>query len=49
MTGILLYPQTSKEINQVFEMNGYLIKVLTVDLNKNWQEIRERLLQIIRD
>lgn len=49
MVGILLYPQIDKEVHQVFEMNNYLIKVVTVDLAQSWQYIKERLLGIIND
>lgn len=36
MEDILLYPQTDQEINMVFEMNGYTIKILTVNFNQHW-------------
>lgn len=48
MEGILLYPQTDQEINMAFEMNGYTIKILTINLNQHWSGIREQLLDIIK-
>ncbi|MGE7929229.1 5-methylcytosine restriction system specificity protein McrC [Lysinibacillus xylanilyticus] len=48
MVGILLYPQTDKAITQLFEMQGYLFKVVTVNLNEHWAKIEERLLEIIQ-
>jgi 5-methylcytosine-specific restriction enzyme subunit McrC len=48
MEGILLYPQTNQEVNMDFEMDGYTIKILTVNLNQHWSGIRERLLQVIK-
>ena len=48
MEGILLYPQTDKEINIAFEMNGFTIKVRTVNLNQHWSGIRNQLLEVIK-
>jgi len=48
MEGILIYPQTDEEINMGFEMNGYTIKIFTVNLNQHWSGIREQLLEIIK-
>ena len=48
MEGILLYPQTDKEVDMAFEMNGYTIKILTVNLNQHWSGIRNQLLDAIK-
>lgn len=48
MVGILLYSQTDQIINQTFEMNGYLFKVMTVSLNEHWSKIDARLMGIIK-
>ncbi|MBX9971141.1 restriction endonuclease [Priestia aryabhattai] len=47
MEGILLYPQTNQEVNMAFEMKGYKIKVLTINLNQHWSKIRKQLLDIL--
>lgn len=48
--GILIYPQTGKELNYtgVFENTNHHFRFCTVDLNKDWYEIDQRLKEIIR-
>lgn len=45
--GILLYPKVNKELNLKYNIHGHEIKVYTVDLNREWQEIHRRLGDII--
>jgi 5-methylcytosine-specific restriction enzyme subunit McrC len=46
--GILLYPQTAKEIKIDFTTHGHRIQALTLDLAApKWQQIHDQLLQII--
>lgn len=47
MMGILVYPEVDRKVNQVFEMNGYLFKVMTLNLNTHWAKIEQRLMEII--
>ncbi|QCX34858.1 5-methylcytosine-specific restriction endonuclease system specificity protein McrC [Caloramator sp. E03] len=46
--GILIYPKTSKELNLRYVIHGHKIKICTVDLNRDWQVIHNRLIEIIR-
>lgn len=45
--GILLYPKTGKELNLKYLIKGYMVKVLTVDLDKEPSDIHNRLTAII--
>ncbi|MCP1144571.1 restriction endonuclease [Lysinibacillus endophyticus] len=47
LSGILLYPKTGKELNLSYEIKGFPIKVFTVDLNRSWNIIHSRLLEIV--
>lgn len=48
--GILVYPQTGKELNYTGKYTGtnHHFRFCTVDLNKDWWEIDKRLREIIR-
>lgn len=46
--GVLLYPQTTRRFSAEFTTHGHRIRALTLDLTQQWQEIRDRLLQIVR-
>lgn len=46
-TGILLYPKVHKSVDLKFNIHGFPIKICTVDLNSEWQNIHNRLLQIV--
>jgi len=48
MEGILLYPQTDREIDMEFEMNEYTIKIMTINLEQHWSGVKEKLLSIIK-
>ena len=46
--GILLYPKTGQDLNLRYKLQGEVIKIKTVDLNQDWQLIRERLLEVVK-
>lgn len=46
-TGILLYPRIDEDLGLSYTLLGYPVKIYTVDLNADWQEIREWLIEII--
>lgn len=46
-TGILLYPKVDQELNLSYVIAGYPMKIFTVDLSQEWQDIHNRLLEII--
>ena len=45
--GILLYPQTDKEINLNYEINTHKVNIRTINLNQNWKQIHDELLEIV--
>ena len=47
MTGMLIYPQVEEAIDFTGRINGFEIKVKTLNLNQEWQKIEKRLLEII--
>ncbi len=46
--GILLYPQVDKAYDEMYEIGGHVIRIATVDLSKEWKDIHERLLGLVR-
>lgn len=46
-TGILLYPTIEKEYNLDYKHKEHKIKIRTINLNTNWKNISNRLLDII--
>lgn len=46
--GILIYPKTNKDLDLRYVIHGHKIKVCTVDLNRDWKFIHNRLIEIIR-
>ncbi len=47
VSGILLYPKTGQDLDLSYMIKNYPVKIFTVDLNKNWQSIHERLIKIV--
>ena len=47
--GILLYPTTTSELEESFEIHGHSITFKTINLNQNWNSIHKDLLAIIPD
>jgi 5-methylcytosine-specific restriction enzyme subunit McrC len=44
--GILLYPTVDKPVNLNYEIHGHPIRIVTLNLNQPWQQIRTDLLAI---
>jgi 5-methylcytosine-specific restriction enzyme subunit McrC len=44
--GILLYPTVNYTLNEEFEIGSHRLHIRTVDLNRNWQNIKKELLSI---
>jgi 5-methylcytosine-specific restriction enzyme subunit McrC len=45
--GILLYPAVDHDFDYRFVLGGHVIRVCSVDLNRPWLSIHERLLQVV--
>ena len=45
--GILLYPTTSIELDEHFQMDNHLVSVCTVNLASDWRKIESRLLDLL--
>jgi 5-methylcytosine-specific restriction enzyme subunit McrC len=45
--GVLLYPTVSKSLSLRYSIQGHAMRIVTLDLNATWQEIRQRLLQLL--
>jgi 5-methylcytosine-specific restriction enzyme subunit McrC len=45
--GVLLYPRVDKDIDLCYKINGYHIKIKTINLNQNWKGIRDQLLAVL--
>ncbi len=45
--GILLYPTVNEEVDLEYFIQGHRISIKTLNLNQEWQEIHNRLLEII--
>ena len=46
-TGVLLYPRVDKELDNVYRLQNHNLKICTVDLNDDWRNIHNRLLEIV--
>ncbi len=46
--GVLLYPTVSQSLELEYVIQGHRVRVVTLDLNADWQQIRQRLLGILR-
>ena len=46
--GILLYPTVTKNYSEAYTIGGHELKIVTIDLNKNWNEIENNLLNLIQ-
>jgi 5-methylcytosine-specific restriction enzyme subunit McrC len=45
--GILLYPVVNQTLDLSYRIQGHLIQIKTIDLNQNWQGIKEDMLRNI--
>jgi 5-methylcytosine-specific restriction enzyme subunit McrC len=46
--GILIYPRVTKDLDLKYNIHGHEVRVYTVDLNRDWSFIHNRLLEIIK-
>lgn len=46
VVGVLLYPLTGEPLNLKYNICGYDFYVFSIDLNKPWRDIHDRLLQL---
>ncbi len=44
--GVLLYPTVGKSLSLRYRIQGHMMRIVTVDLNAKWQNIRQRLLEL---
>lgn len=45
--GMLLYPAIDQSLDLAYDVHGHRMRVCTVDLNRDWRAIRERLLDLV--
>lgn len=45
--GVLLYPTVGKSLALQYRIQGHTMRIVTIDLNTKWQEIRQRLLELL--
>jgi 5-methylcytosine-specific restriction enzyme subunit McrC len=45
--GMLLYPVVDKKIRLSYQLHGHKVSINTVDLGKEWREIRSELLEMV--
>ncbi|MCA9007856.1 MAG: hypothetical protein KDA70_21470, partial [Planctomycetaceae bacterium] len=45
--GILLYPTTVQSLSLTYKIHGHSIRIVTLNLDTNWQEIRQQLLDLL--
>ena len=45
--GVLLYPTVNEEIHLAYELQGNKVTVSTIDLNQEWQQIHQNLLNLL--
>ena len=46
--GILVYPTVGTSLDLRYRVQGHAIRIATVDLNADWKQIHERLLELVR-
>ncbi len=47
MEGILLYPEVKRDLTLQYQLQDKQLKVMTVNLNQDWQGIHERLKEVV--
>lgn len=47
--GVLLYPTIGRTLRESYRMQGHEIRICTVNLAKDWREIRDELLELVSD
>ena len=46
-SGMLLYPAVNEKVRLTYELPGHLVHICTVDLAREWRDIREELLELV--
>lgn len=44
--GVLLYPEGSEQLDACWDIQGYPVRVCTIDLSRDWREVAARLIEI---
>jgi 5-methylcytosine-specific restriction enzyme subunit McrC len=47
VSGMLLYPKVDRHLRETYQIQGFEIRVCTVDLSSDWKEIRKELLELV--
>ena len=47
LSGILLYPSAERNLDLQYELNGYRVRVYTINLNNPWRDIKKNLLGLL--
>lgn len=45
--GVLIYAEPNDALDEVFELQGHRIRVLTVNLGADWRDIHQRLMSVV--
>jgi hypothetical protein len=45
--GILLYPTVEKRLSERIELQDHVIRIESVDLAAEWQEVERQLLEVV--
>jgi len=46
--GLLLYPTATRSVDFIFDTQGHTVRVVTVDLREAWNDIRVKLLDLLK-
>jgi hypothetical protein len=44
---MLLYPTTGQDLNEAMVVQGHRMRIATVDLSEDWEDIEARLLDLV--
>lgn len=47
LSGMLIYPQVDKEVNENYRIQDFDIAICTINLDQPWQEVRSDLVQLL--
>ena len=47
LTGMLIYPQVDKAVNEVYQIQGFDVAVCTINLDQPWQGVRSDLTRLL--
>jgi hypothetical protein len=48
LSGMLIYPRVDRTLRERYTIQGYPVAVCTVDLNQDWQDVRDELFSIVQ-